>query len=485
MANYRLKDLRGDNRRTFLRAMGAAAAGFGMQRSGLLNFLLDEGGTALADSGSCASTNRSVHIVSGGGNYCLWQLVWPLPAVATANNATFAYHAPGEGFLHQGDKPFYYGPESPFADFVGKTPTRPMTAFLAGTPVVHERSPERPIMIDGDVASGTGLFAAIAAIQRTTVALLPVIGVQPASLGNAVGAPAIARVPAADDMVGLFNSAASKAILLASEDKALYETYYKAFVGLRRASGTPTWSHELLTTKKAANVIGLNLAAQLQPSPADLTFYGVDQLLATTQYIGGAEGRARLLNMAKALITTKKAMERGLTNSVIIGIPPETGAANGFTDPHGAFDDMVALRNTVKFMGMFLDRFYTDLATAPDPACSAKNLDKTVILTVHGDHPHTPLNRSAWPDSTPGNSNWVYCMGNGYLATGWQGEGKTDNTATGIDPTSGAAITYDSVKASNSACGAIAYAVAKGDMARVKEFYKGKDVTALVKPPPP
>lgn len=482
MANHRLKDLRGDSRRTFLRMMGVGAAGFGLQRSGLLNYLLDEGGSALADDAACSTTNRSVHIVSGGGNYCLWQLLWPLPEVAMANNSSFAYHAPGEGFLHQGDKPFYYGPESPFVDTATNMPTRPMTAFLAGTPVVHEITPERPIMINGDAASGTGLFAALSAIQRSTVALLPVIGVSPAALGNAAGAPALAKVPGADDMVGLFNSAASRAILLASEDKALYETYYKALIGLRDAAGRPTWTRELLTMKKASNVIGLNLASQLQATSTDLQFYGVDQLAQTTQVIGGAAGQARLMNMAKALITTKKAMERGLTNSVIIGLPPETGAASGFTDPHGAFDNMTNLRNTVKFMGMFLDRFYKDLATAKDPSCTAKKLDETVILTVHGDHPHTPLDRNAWPDSTPGNSNWVYAMGNGYLATGWQGEGKANNTAMGIDPTTGAAVAYDAVKSSNSACAAIAYAVAKGDMAKVKDYYKGKDITALVKP---
>jgi len=46
---------------TFLRLVGAAGAAFALERSKVLNYLLDEGGTALADS--CATCCRSVHII--------------------------------------------------------------------------------------------------------------------------------------------------------------------------------------------------------------------------------------------------------------------------------------------------------------------------------------------------------------------------------------------------------------------------------------
>jgi len=495
MANHRLKDLRGPARRNFLRLMGAAGAGFALERSRLLNYLLDQGGSALADEASCAETNRSVHIVCGGGNYAWMQLLWPLVDVANAQNPNFAYHGfqpdpnpspnnnvgfevPAMGL----NRPFFYGPEAPWADFVNQTVSRPMTAFLGGIPFVHDRIPFRSIMIDGDITSGTSMLGAVSAIQRATVSLLPVIGVAPAQLGSAAGAPSMAAVPSAEGMVELFNSAASKAILAAPEDKALFETYYKAILGLREAAGRPTWARQLDTTKTAANLLGRNLADQLRPQDADLAFYGVPELMQAA-VTGGTAGQSRLANLARTLITAKKAMALGLTNSVIIGLPPETGDAGGFTDPHGAFSNMATLRTTVKYIGRFLDRFYADLAMADDPACTSKKLDQTVILTVHGDHPHSPLDRNAWPDATPGNANWIYVLGNGYLKTGWFGHGKTDNTATGVDPTTGQDAPFEQASHMHSACAAVTYAVAKGDMKKVEEFYKGDPIDAFVATP--
>ncbi|MEZ4300005.1 MAG: hypothetical protein R3B70_33965 [Polyangiaceae bacterium] len=40
-------------------------------------------------------------------------------------------------------------------------------------------------------------------------------------------------------MVDLFNSSASQALLALQENKDLYETYYKAILGLREAAGRP------------------------------------------------------------------------------------------------------------------------------------------------------------------------------------------------------------------------------------------------------
>jgi hypothetical protein len=502
MANYKIKDLRGSQRRTFLRLMGTAAAGFALERSRLLNFLLDQGGSAIADE-ACSATNRHVGIVSGGGNFCLWQLLWPLPEVGSANNPAFAYHAPGEGFYYNSDKPqftngpadrpFYYGPQSPFFDFAAMMPTRPMTAYLTADPVVHHRKPLRQITIDGalpgnaqgandGVASGSvTLFAAIGAVQRGTVSILPSIGIKPASIGNAPGAPSLSVVESADGMVGLFNSAAAKLILSAEEDKAMFETYYKAILGLRDAAGRPTWSHELETTKSAANLLGKNLANKLMPTPLDLATYGVNDVMNATVF-GGENGRERLINMAKSLIITKKAFELGLTNQVIIGVVPETGGGN-FTDPHPAFDDPAGTLQTITFFGKFLEAFYTDLATTKDPACTSKYLDKTTILTVHGDHPHDPLSRSNWPDSTPGGCNWMYVMGNDYLPTGWHGWAKADDTCDGINPSTGMSMAYDPQLAAHASSAAVLYAVAGGDMKRVQDFYKGPEITALVRPP--
>ena len=93
MANPRLKDLRGSDRRNFLRLMGFAGAAFALERSKLLNFIADEGGTALADGAACSTVNRSVHVHAGNGSFGWYQLLWPHVAIAQAGNPSFAYHA--------------------------------------------------------------------------------------------------------------------------------------------------------------------------------------------------------------------------------------------------------------------------------------------------------------------------------------------------------------------------------------------------------
>jgi len=489
----KIKDLRGTSRRRFLRLMAVAAAGYGVGRSDLLGHLADLGGSALADDGSCATTNRSVHIVSGGGNFAWWQLLWPLVDVAKGAQANpqFAYHGfdpnandpnAGPGFEHLvAGRPFYYGPEAPWVDLAAQAPSsgRAMTAFMAGVTKTHDRQPLlQTAVIDGDHTSGTSLLAAVASIQHETASLLPVIGVAPFSYGVAPGAPAPAVVPSAAAMLDLFNSAASRAVLLAQEDKDRFETYYKAVLSLRTSATRPTWTRQLDVMKVAANVVGRNLADKLTPTQLELDTFGITELLANIDLSAGA--KERLQNFGMALLITKKAMAEGLTSSVILGLPPAEGGADGFTDPHAAFTDMKSLRATLRFMGLFLQSFYAELATAPDPACTAKTLAERVILTVHGDQPHTPLDRNTWPDSTPGDTNWMYVMGNGYLQPGWFGRGKTDNSLDGWDPTTGGIMPHDELGACHAASAAVLYAVAAGDMTKVSPFYKGPAITGVI-----
>ena len=50
MANWKLKDLRSERRRNFLKMCTATAAAIGVSRTDLLNFLADEGGYGLAEA---------------------------------------------------------------------------------------------------------------------------------------------------------------------------------------------------------------------------------------------------------------------------------------------------------------------------------------------------------------------------------------------------------------------------------------------------
>src|SRR5262249_12307710 len=145
-----------------------------------------------------------------------------------------------------------------------------------------------------------------------------------------------------------------------------------------------------------------------------------------------------------------------------------------FIDPHPAFNNMLLVKDTVRFLGQVLDAFYNDLASTPDPACTSTTLDKTTVLTVHGDTPHTPLQANAWPDQTPDGSNWLYVMGAGFTRTGWFGGVHADGSVDGFDPASGMTVPDKSSDTTSTAAGAaVAYAVAKGDKNVVAQYYNG------------
>jgi hypothetical protein len=223
--------------------------------------------------------------------------------------------------------------------------------------------------------------------------LLPVISVGPSVVGHAPGVPAVATVPDGASMVDLFNSAASQLTLKLKENQNLYETYYKAILGLREAAGRPTWAHQLDLTKKATNLLSRNLANQLAPQQADLDAYGIGTLPAD---ISNATAKQKLTNMGRALITTARAFKLGvLTNSVLISTTDIGTGDDVFTDPHKAFLNMAQLKAIVATFGKMFDAFYNDLAGSPDPSCMTQTLDKSVIFTVHGDTPKTPRQNDA------------------------------------------------------------------------------------------
>ena len=465
--NPGMKDLRGDSRRNFLRLVGAAGAAFGLQRSHVLNYLGDNGGVALADS-SCSTVNKSVHIICGNGSFAWFQLLWPHLDVAASTNTALAYHSfdvpgtlvPGVG----GNKPMFYAPEAPWMK--NGAPVYPVTAFMAGKNETHTQTPTTPAI----VSNNASMLATVASIQRANPVLLPVIGVVPLNFGDAPGAPAIATVPSALGMIELFNSSASQLTLAAQKDKQLYETYYKAVIGLREAAGRPTWSRYLDTTKTAANLLGRNLSALLTPTAQNLADYGITALASSNV---SAPGQDKLTNFGKSLIIAARAFKLGLTNSVIIGMSPGATSETTFTDPHVVFSpgNKALLKDTVKFIGMMLNAFYADLATMPDPSCTAQNLDKTTVLTVHGDTPHSPLQGDAWPDATAGDSNWMYVMGAGYTRTGWFGGVHLDGTTDGFDPATGNTIANQASQVTSTAAGAaVAYAVSKGNKNLVSQY---------------
>ena len=460
MGKQRDRDERRElSRRSLIKWTVAGAAALGLQRWKAFEILEGAGGKGIAEAAACATTNRSVHIIAGNGGFAWFQLLWPHNDVAAANSTTFAFHAPGQSTLAANtDRPLTLAPQTPFRTIAG---AKQMTAFLGGTNETHTQTPASSSVI----ATGTSVFATAAAMQLTNPTLVPVIAVDNAPFGTAPGAPRIARVPGPNDIVGLFNSAASRAggMLESLADADLYDASLKTMLSLQAAAQTPATTRSYGTVKSASRLLGTNLSSQLAVSSADLTRYGID---ATTP--------TRLSDLARTLIITAKAFGMGLTSSVLVPAMRD--------DPHGAFTDMANLTRTVTTLGKILDAFYGDLMAKDDATCGGKKVGDNVVISIHGDTPKTPLNRSGWPDGTPGNANWTYVFGNGLLKTGWFGGISRTGTVTGWNPTTGGTSTLTSAQLAMPASAAIAYAVAKGDLRRVGDFYRGVAIDGVIRP---
>lgn len=455
MVDHRLKNLTGKSRRNFLKFASAVGAAVALERSEVLNIISDSGGTAMADSAGCSNTMRSISLVAGQGGFAWFQLLFPHTEIAKSNNDGFAFHAFGQTVdATDTDKPFVFAPETPWQDLDSR---KRISAFMAGNNETHTANPASAATLGGNVS----MLAAVASIQSELPSLLPVIGVTPFNFGTAAGAPQVTTVGSPQAMVDLFDSSASRAILEAPEDAALYESYYKAFLSLNKAAARPTLAKQLRITKASANFLGKNLAGLLRPTADDEMRYGIN----------GAPNN--LYELGLGLITASKAFKLGLTNAVILPALRD--------DPHGAFNNMGNLQMRVSILGQMLDALMEDLAGYADPACNNKSLADTTVITIHGDTPKDPRNRSGWPDGTPQNSNWIYALGNGFLKTGWFGGVRANGNVDGFDPTTGENVAGQGAGVTAAAAGAaVAFAVAKGDMARVDQFYNGPSLGGIV-----
>jgi len=458
MTTRREQDERREHgRRAFIRWTLAAGAALAVPQWKIFEVIGATGGRALADDAACAVSNRSVHIVAGDGGFAWFQLLWPHNDVAAARNDGFAFHAPGAARMATAtNKPLTFAPETPFQTLPGQ---KQITAFMSGNNETHTRTPAS----SSTVAMNVDLFGAAAAIQTANPSLVPVIAVGSAPFRNAPGAPRVARVGDAGDIVRLFDSAASRAggLLANSGDAELFASSYGAFAALRSASRLPTQRAPLATGASAARFIGRNLASALTPTAEDFARYGITD-----------GSRAQNRELARGLIIAARAFSRGLTSSVVLPAFQD--------DPHGAFGDMANLRNTVSTLGRTLDAFYEDCMSFDDPSCGGTKVGDNLVMSIHGDTPKNPLDRGGWPDGTPGNANWTYVFGNGRLKTGWFGGIDRSGNVRGWNPTTGESSDMSPAQTASSASAAILYAVARGDLRRVQDFYRGADLRGVI-----
>ncbi|MCA9676046.1 MAG: hypothetical protein KC464_13490, partial [Myxococcales bacterium] len=379
-------DRRQLSRRGLIKWSLATGAALGLARWKVFEVLEDSAGTALAADAACQPTLRSVHIVAGNGGFAWFQLLWPHNEVAAARNNQFAFHAPGQETLAAGtDKVLTLGPQAPWKNLPGR---RQVSAFMAGSNETHTNRPTT-----ASTLMNQSIFAVAASLQSTNPSVIPVIAVGDAPYGDAPGAPRVSRVGSADDIVGLFNSAASRegGLLANTVDADLYTAHYQALIGLNRAAGRSTQLKTYETTQKAAGLLGTNLASVLTPTADDMNRYGIN-----------AGTRANVADLGKTLMVAAKAFRLGLTSSVIVPAMRD--------DPHGAFNDMGNLTSTVTSLGAVLDGFMAELDASPDDSCAGASLADNILITIHGDTPKNPLDRSGWPDGTPNNANWMYVL---------------------------------------------------------------------------
>jgi len=479
MADQRLKELRGKSRREFLRWSGAVAACLGLERSRFLNVLGDTAGSAAADTAACRSTNLHIHVIDGGGGLSNWTQVFPFPKVIGATNPAYSHYALGKGVAGVGfDKPYTHAPDSPW-----QTNSKwKISAFVAGASQTHTPGPDGgPGPASAITIGANRMLASAAAIQQANPTLLPVLAVNANTgfaegpYGTAPGAPPIATVGAARQLVDLFNSAASRALLQPSANAALSEAYYKAFLGLNAAAGSSTTAKQYAAGKVSFNLLSRNLAAQLTPTAAEQALFGLPTTLPNDKF------SAALQDMSNAMITAVKAFSLGITSMLVV-----PGFMN---DPHPMFVQGDARATAVAgAIGKMLNGLHDFAKSKADPGCSAKTLADSLVFSVSGDTYKEPFIRNdggqgAWNDGTPNGSNVLYVMGGGHIKTGWFGDIDPKAGAVGWDPGTGAAGgSYDNRAAElgASASAALLFAIAKGDMRRVRDFYSGKPIDGVV-----
>jgi hypothetical protein len=432
-------------RRALIKWSVAAGAALGVSRAKVFDILEGSGGKDLAFAAAENATTRSVHIVAGNGGLAWFQLLWPQVDVAKANNPNFAWHKPGQAMDVAGTaKPLVIGPDTPWASLPAG---RQVTCFTCGSNETHTNNPVSTVGLNGN-----NIFSVASALQASSPSVIPIVTIGDVDIGTAPGSARPANVNGGDGIVGLFNSAASRAggLLSKTTDAGLYKAHYDAFIQLNRVQNSTTKA-AYTTGQGAAQFLGTNLSAQLQIKPEDLTRYGIT----------GAT-RGNVTAIARAFIVSVKAFKMGLTNSVVLPAMRD--------DPHGAFDggDVNSIPGQIKAV---FDAFMADLVSTTDDN-TMKSLADDTVITIHGDTTKNPLARGGWPDGTPGNTNVVYVYSAGHLKSGWFGSIDRAGTVQGFNAT-GAPAPYNGGATSKFAMASIAYAIAKRDERAISNFANG------------
>jgi hypothetical protein len=303
------------------------------------------------------TAQRTVHIVAGNGGLAWFTLVWPLPAVITANNASYSYDDVTLASLVPGTEAGHplYARRIGARTLLDGTGTHPQpSVFVAGQNETHTNSPSTTQL------GGIEIVAAGAALQGGLEAPVPAVKIGSVPYGPAADAP----VPA----VGVDVEAAISAI-------------------------------------EAITPLSAEVEASLRPTNAVLASWGVD---------GGTQ--ASFATLARNLLFAANAFRLGLVSTVVIpgtNDDPHGAFDGGFAKQRA---DLLA-----QILDGFYTELGAHSETTCGHAGVPLSLADNVVLVVSGDTFKNPFNKSGWGDGTPGNANLLYVRSNGYLKPGWFG----------------------------------------------------------------
>jgi hypothetical protein len=437
-------------RRALIKWSVAAGAALGVSRAKIFEILERAAGRDTAFAAAENPTHRSVHLVAGNGGLAWFTAFWPHNDIAAAVPAGAAVK-PGGTLVQGTDNPLTLSVDAPWKTLPAQNQ---VTAFLCGVTETHTRQPQSVVDLNG-----SNIFSVASALQSSSPSVIPIITIGDVDVGTAAGAARPANVGSGDGIVGLFNSAASRAggLLSNTSDAALYKAHFDAFAQLNRAANRSTTKMAYSTASSAAQFLGTNLSAKLQIQQADLDRYGIN-----------GNTRSNVAQIANALIVSVKAFQMGLTNSVVLPAMDD--------DPHGAWDGG-DINIVPAQMQQVFNAFMSDLQNTTDSVTMKALADDTVI-TIHGDTPKDPLTKAGWLDSTPNNTNVVFVYSAGDLKSGWFGSIDRSGNAKGFDQT-GAATTYNPGNTAKYAMASIAYAIAKRDDRAISSFANGITVSGV------
>lgn len=432
-------------RRALIKWSVAAGAALGVSRSKIYDILEKTGGKGIAYAASENATTRSVHLAAGNGGLAWFQLFWPQVDIAKARNPNFAWHKVGMEMDVPGTaQPLVIGPDTPWASLPAQ---RQVTCFTCGSNETHTNNAQSTTTLNG-----SGIFSIASALQASSPSVIPFVTIGGATGGTAPGGATAANVSTAAGIVGLFNSAASRAggLLANTTDAQLYKAHYDAFIQLNRAANRSTEKTAYTTASGAAQFLGTNLATKLTTTADDRARYGID-----------GNTRANVKAIGETMIVTVKAFQMGLMNAVVMPAMLD--------DPHGAFpNDVNVVPPQLKAI---FDAFMADLVKTIDDSTQVSLADDTVI-TIHGDTPKDARTASGWPDGTAQNSNHVYMYTAGHALPGWFGSLDRTGAVTGFGP-DGKPATYNSATTAKLATATIAYCIAKRDERAIANFANG------------